>query len=693
MRLGIKQKTLLVLVSVVALTAVLHVLPAWYFTTRQNEQAAFALLDRELQAWQNDLSDCALDMKARALMTVGDETVLSQIVEQERLERGLRESARPSDVADLTRTLGYVKALSLSRLQIALRTGGFSSIAVRTRGILSHYVSSSEAGMSAPRSGSNHGPYLWVGTYADDEGQVAIASWPAWREIQRPSVGGTGTSEPSQPTLSVTVTGPDATVVEIAVPVQGVLEDVPVSRGNRVRTQLVAAVGIPRDAMRTSASDTGERRQTVAVVVFRKVLDRSALQTVARKTGNWPAFFSPDGHRGQQIVDLGLNPRELLDPAQRAHPGVANVYLGSVDTSQGPSYVGLRRWDFEGTPSLILELAASRRSTRQNIAQPVTAILATSAGILVVSLVLGTLAIGRFLDPIVALAAAVKERTIGGGAVDRAGAPSPSAFERLHPIDTHAPGEVGDLVHGFNTLLRELARELELRLDERVNERTRIARELHDTLLQSFHGVLYRFQAAKNMLPGHPAEAQQVLARGMDAAIQAITEGRDAVHALRASTVVAHDLPDAVGALGAELVRAHEDAGPAPRVAINVEGHSRELHPIVRHETYRVAAEALRNAFRHARARRIDVDIRYGDQELQLLVRDDGRGIDPRTLDTLPDGHWGLTGMRERAESIAGTLRVWSAVGTGTEIELTISSSRAYARLDKVSEAGRESVG
>jgi signal transduction histidine kinase len=263
----------------------------------------------------------------------------------------------------------------------------------------------------------------------------------------------------------------------------------------------------------------------------------------------------------------------------------------------------------------------------------------------------------------------------------------------LQLIDTHAPGEVGDLVHGFNTLVRELARELELRFDERVNERTRIARELHDTLLQSFHGVLYRFQAARNMLPGRPAEAKQMLARGMEAAIQAVTEGRDAVHALRASTAVAHDLADALGAFGAELVQAHEGAETAPRVAINEEGHSRELHPIVRHEIYRVAAEALRNAFRHARAQHIDVDIRYGHQEFQLLVRDDGRGIDPETLDTLPDGHWGLTGMRERAESIAGNLRVWSALGSGTEIDLTIPSSRAYAKFHQGSGSGRESVG
>jgi signal transduction histidine kinase len=275
-----------------------------------------------------------------------------------------------------------------------------------------------------------------------------------------------------------------------------------------------------------------------------------------------------------------------------------------------------------------------RMSTRRNMAPPITVILAASAGILIVSLLGGTLAIGRVLDP---------------------------------------------MVHEFDVLRRELAREFELRLDERVSERTRIARELHDTVLQSFHGVLYRFQAAKNLLPGRAAEARQVLVRGLDDAANAIAEGRDALHALRASTVVSNNLAEVLGALGGELARVHEDARPSPDVGINVEGHSRDLHPIVHYETYRVAAEALRNAFQHAQAQHIDVDIRYGGHHFQVLVRDDGRGIDPERLDAQPDGHWGLTGMRERAESIGGTLRVWSAVDAGTEIELTVPARRAYA--------------
>src|SRR4029077_12381540 len=109
------------------------------------------------------------------------------------------------------------------------------------------------------------------------------------------------------------------------------------------------------------------------------------------------------------------------------------------------------------------------------------------------------------------------------------------------------------------------------------------------------------------------------------------------------------------------------------------EGTTRELHPILRDEVYRIAGEALRNAFRHAQAQRIEVEIRYDERQLRLRVRDDGKGIDPKHLneDGRP-GHFGLRGMRERAKLMGGKLEVWSELGSGTEVELRISASRAY---------------
>ncbi len=225
--------------------------------------------------------------------------------------------------------------------------------------------------------------------------------------------------------------------------------------------------------------------------------------------------------------------------------------------------------------------------------------------------------------------------------------------------------------------LGQLARQFNMRLEERVNERTRIARELHDTLLQSFHGLLLRFQTVSNLLPA--GEAKQRLENAIDQAAQAITEGRDAVQELRSSLVVTNDLAVAVSALGEELAANQTSQNPT-LFHVQVEGTPRNLHPILRDEVYRIASEALRNAFQHALARRIEVEIRYDKHQLRLRVRDDGKGIDAKLLneDGRP-GHFGLRGVRERAKLLGGKLTVWSELDSGTELELSIPASIAYA--------------
>ncbi len=124
------------------------------------------------------------------------------------------------------------------------------------------------------------------------------------------------------------------------------------------------------------------------------------------------------------------------------------------------------------------------------------------------------------------------------------------------------------------------------------------------------------------------------------------------------------------------------DAGQSPPVChVNVEGTPRDLPPIVQDEVYRIAGEALRNAFKHARASRIEVEIRYDQRRFRLRVRDDGRGIDAEARrGRTYDGHYGIAGMYERAKLVGGTLSVWSELDSGTEAELTIPASVAYAR-------------
>jgi signal transduction histidine kinase len=241
---------------------------------------------------------------------------------------------------------------------------------------------------------------------------------------------------------------------------------------------------------------------------------------------------------------------------------------------------------------------------------------------------------------------------------------------------------VGLVWAGYRGRVRQVAHQYQRRLDERVNERTRIARELHDTLLQSFHGLLLRFQTAAYLLPDRAAEAKDHLDVAIDQAARAIGEGRDAVQGLRTSTVERNDLAIAIRTLGDELATASAHQRPAFRVA--VEGQTRDLHPIVRDDIYKIAAEALRNAFRHAQAGQVEAEIRYSNEEFRLRVRDDGRGIDPKVLANQGlEGHYGLRGMPERATLIGGKLAVWSEVGVGTEVELRLPARHVYASLPK----------
>jgi signal transduction histidine kinase len=235
----------------------------------------------------------------------------------------------------------------------------------------------------------------------------------------------------------------------------------------------------------------------------------------------------------------------------------------------------------------------------------------------------------------------------------------------------------------YELRMRQLAAQFNMRLDERVNERTRIARELHDTLLQNFQGLLPRFQAALYMLPERVADARKTLEAAVDKASEAITEGRDAVKGLRLSTVEKNDLAVAVRTLGEELAVATVNQS-SPTFEVAVEGTPRSLHPILRDEVYRLVAEALRNAFRHAHARKIEVEIRYGEKEFRMQVRDNGRGIDPSVLSgDGREGHYGLHGMHERAKVAGGKLKVWSELNSGTEVELSIPAVRAYTQAPR----------
>ena len=235
----------------------------------------------------------------------------------------------------------------------------------------------------------------------------------------------------------------------------------------------------------------------------------------------------------------------------------------------------------------------------------------------------------------------------------------------------------------YQLRVRQIHRAFSLTLETRVAERTRIAREIHDTLLQSAHGLIVQLEVVSQTLLERPVEARQRLDRTIEQAAETITQGRDAVQGLRASTLQTNDLARSINTLGEELANDSTKHG-SPAFHVTVEGEARDLHPILRDEIYRIAAEALRNAFHHAQARQVEVEIRYDNQQFRLRVRDDGKGIDSSVLSGQGrEGHFGMPGMRERADEIGGKLVIWSEVGAGTELELRIPAATAYVKTSK----------
>jgi len=236
------------------------------------------------------------------------------------------------------------------------------------------------------------------------------------------------------------------------------------------------------------------------------------------------------------------------------------------------------------------------------------------------------------------------------------------------------------LFAAYQLRLRQLAHLFEIRLEERTSERTRIARELHDSLLQGFQGLMFRLQAVHRLLPGRPEEAQRALDTALDKGDEAIADGRAAVQDLRSSALIESNFVNVIGTMGQEIVgSAESDFAPSFRVI--VEGKERDLAEAVRDEVFRITREATRNAFQHASAGAIEVEISFADAQFSIRVRDDGVGLDPNIVDRgRRQGHWGLPGMRERAASFGGRLNVWSQRGAGTEVEVSIPAQIAYAK-------------
>jgi len=219
--------------------------------------------------------------------------------------------------------------------------------------------------------------------------------------------------------------------------------------------------------------------------------------------------------------------------------------------------------------------------------------------------------------------------------------------------------------------LLQVAGHMREKLAERLDERERIARELHDTLLQSVHGLVLIFDKAA----GHVAanEERQRLERALEVAGAVIEEGRDRVRGLRQDDQ-AGGLFDSLQQHGSQLA---EDS--SAEFHATVIGEPRKLHALVSEQFRAIAKEAIYNAFRHASAKHVELQVQYGESMLRVTVRDDGCGIpDAIQQSGARDGHWGLVGMQERARSIKATLSCRSSAAEGTVWQFSIPARLAY---------------
>jgi signal transduction histidine kinase len=231
---------------------------------------------------------------------------------------------------------------------------------------------------------------------------------------------------------------------------------------------------------------------------------------------------------------------------------------------------------------------------------------------------------------------------------------------------------LGVMWFAYAVRLRYMAERIQGRLQERVTERERIARELHDTLLQGFQGVVLRFQSVADQLSD--AQAKRRMEDVLERADEVLLEGRDRVMDLR-SLDASSDLSETLIAAGQDVI-----INPAISFQVRTTGTTRAIHPVVFEETIKIGREAISNAAQHGHPSDIEASIDYRRRHLSLRVRDNGGGIEPAILRRgAREGHFGLPGMRERARKIRADFHLTSRTGLGTEVRVVVPAGVAYA--------------
>jgi signal transduction histidine kinase/DNA-binding NarL/FixJ family response regulator len=465
---SIRSKLLLAFVTILIIITGLNVGLASYLTTQQSEREAFTDLTRQTVLLQNELQETTVDLRAIAQKNVAGINNLSDLATLYAKTQQL--TTYPEQAAENERGLLFNKIISLNRLQVVLQTADFSSAALYINNELSHYVTTTEAGMSAVRGDDR--PLFKTGQ--NQAGDLDFDNWPNWAEGAPSPLVAPHITPVNRPTISFDFSAEQMVVLQIIVPVQAITRTVMVGNASLGSPEGLLvdnpAIATPETL---SQSIPGQNKPAViGAFVFRKVFDQAFLEEIAEKTGLLPALYSPDGIHQIQIVDMKMAPADLVQWAREIQTAVdRQIQQRTLEADQEAYYQTLALWQFEGKPQLIIGFAQSAASTSQKVRETVAGLVGIAGLVLLVGGTLGYLLFDRLVKPIRALTAAVSRIGLGVQQEDPDRPVTPIASNKLVEINLRAGDEVGQLATAFNTMIRQLRQSFET-LEQRVVERT-----------------------------------------------------------------------------------------------------------------------------------------------------------------------------------------------------------------------------
>ncbi len=639
---GIKSKLLLAFVIVLIVITGLNVGLETRLTNQQSEREAFTSLTRQTDLLQSELQQTTIDLRAIAEKTVSGADNLSDLTTIYAQTQYL--TMNPELAVENERGLLFNKVISLNRLQTILQTADFSSAAVYAGNQLSHYVTTTEAGMIIPRPGNQ----TLIKAGQDQSGDIQFDNWPNWPEGNPPPLITPHVTLVNHPTISFDFDAEQMVVLQIVIPVQAVTQTVMLNNITLGSSEglLVTDPAIATPETLSQSTPDQNKPFIIGAFVFKKVFDQAFLEEVAQKTGLLPALYSPDGTHQIQIVDMKMDPTDLAQWVQEAKAtNNRQMWQRTLEVGQETYYQTLALWQFEEEPQLIIGFAQSGASAAQKVRETVAGLIGIAGLVLAIGGVLGYILFDRLVKPIETLTDMVSRVDMS---TQTEGPSQKITFsDKLIEIDLKADDEVQQLTAAFNTLIRQLRQSFET-LEERVAGRTAELQAANKELEAFAYSVSHDLRAPLRHIDGYMELLQQRMSGTLDKRswhyMSTISDAAkhmgelidDLLDFSRMGRFELSKRPVDLGVLVREIVQEFESI---------TEGRAVQWHitnlPTVKGDRamLRLAlVNLLSNALKFTRERapaEIEVGCQMGEKETIIFIRDNGAGFDMTYADKL----------------------------------------------------------